>query len=90
MCVDLPCGQTYIWFVFLVLAIDHHIGLDLINTEAVHRSGTCTHTQTHILSLILNFDLQKEQEVQRDYDEYARHSKCVRYTMAYLLDYATY
>lgn len=43
ICVDFPCCQTYIWFVFLVMVIDHPTGLDLINTEAVHRSGTYTH-----------------------------------------------
>lgn len=30
ICVDLPCGQTYIWFVFLAMAIDHPTGLNIM------------------------------------------------------------
>ena len=29
------------------MAIDHPTGLDLINTEALHSSGTYIHTETH-------------------------------------------
>ena len=86
------------------MAIDHPAGLDLINTEAVHRSGAYTHTHTHttlyiyvgVLSTIFNSDLYKEQEAPRGCDGYARQRerKCVcvcvcKHTFVCLPDNAT-
>lgn len=51
ICVDLPCCQTCIWFLFLVMAVDLSTGLQLINTEAVHIWYLQKHTPTRILCL---------------------------------------
>lgn len=41
VCLDLPCGQTYIWFVFLVMVIDYSDAWNSSNeTETIRESGS--------------------------------------------------
>lgn len=54
ICVDSPCCLTYIWFLFLVMAIDHHTGVELINTEAVHIWYRNTHLHICLCSHLLH------------------------------------
>lgn len=81
VCVDLPCGQTYIWFVFLAMAIDHSNAWPSSNeTETVRGSGT----PYEVAFLYTNFDLQKGQELLRGDDGYPRRGACVIYTFVCL------
>lgn len=73
VCVDSPCGQTYIWFMFLLMAIDHSDAWPSSNeTETVCRSGT----PYEVAFLYANFDLQNERELLRGGDGYARRDVC--------------
>lgn len=81
VCVDLPCGQTYIWFVFLAMAIDHFDAWPSSNeTETIRGSGT----PYEVAFLSSNFDLQKERELLRDDDGSPRRGVCVIYTFVCL------